>query len=167
MISSPAMGASSGELAMRPLPAVLLDLYDALATGKLTLKRGRVSKTVDLLDGNPISATSTPRDETLGHFLVSSGVITEDQHRAAVAHAAHGTHKLGDSLVALGTLTIAQLITQLARQARHKLVAALRWPQGVWRFDPCEQPVDSRQLRMVDVVLEGLRETAARMQALS
>lgn len=73
---------------MRPLPAVLLDLHEHLATGKLTLMRGRLSKTVDLVNGNPVSSTSTPRDETLGHFLVNSGVITEEEHKRAVARAA-------------------------------------------------------------------------------
>ncbi|HEY5933067.1 MAG TPA: hypothetical protein VIU61_00445, partial [Kofleriaceae bacterium] len=81
------MVSRSGELAMRPLPAVLLDLHEDLATGKLILKRGRVSKTVDLVNGNPVSTASTPRDETLGHFLVNSGIISEDQHREAVARA--------------------------------------------------------------------------------
>ena len=145
---------------MRPLPAVLLDLYDDQATGKLVLKRGRVSKTVDLVDGNPVSTSSTPRDETLGHFLVSGGVITEDQHRAAVTHASRSGHKLGESLVALRTLTIEQLIDQLARQARHKLVQALRWPQGAWRFDSTTEAAEGQQLHMVEVVLDGLRETA-------
>jgi len=154
------MGVWSGELAMRPLPAVLLDLYDELATGKLMLKRGRVSKTVDLVNGNPVSTTSTPRDETLGHFLVSGGVISEDQHRAGVAHAARADVKLGEALVALQILSVEQLINQLGRQARHKLVQALRWPQGAWRFDATAEPVEGIQLRMVEVVLEGLRETA-------
>jgi len=153
------MAVWSGELAMRPLPAVLLDLYDDAATGKLVLKRGRVSKTVDLVDGNPVSTSSTPRDETLGHFLVSGGVITEDQHRAAVAHAARAGVRLGEALVALQTLSVEQLIDQLGRQARHKLVQALRWPQGAWRFDATEA-AEGIQLRMVEVVLDGLRETA-------
>src|SRR5688500_323118 len=134
----------SGELAMRPLPAVLLDLYDELATGKLVLKRGRVSKTVDLVNGNPVSTSSTPRDETLGHFLVSGGVISEDQHRTAVGHAARAGIKLGEALVALQTLSVVQLIDQLGRQARHKIVQALRWPQGAWRFDASEA-VDGMQ----------------------
>jgi len=159
---------------MRPLPAVLLDLYDDAATGKLVLKRGRVSKTVDLVDGNPVSTSSTPRDETLGHFLVSGGVITEDQHRLAVAHAARASMKLGEALVALQLLSVEQLIDQLGRQARHKLVQALRWPQGAWRFDASTEAVDGIQLRMVEVVLDGLRETAvedldrlARLDAMS
>src|SRR5262249_21772226 len=118
-------------------------------------------KTVDLVGGNPVSMSSSPRDETLGHFLVAGGVISEDEHRAAVAHAARAGIKLGEALVALRNLTVEQLIDQLARQARHKLVQALRWPQGAWRFDAGVEPEDGIQLRMIEVVLEGLRETAA------
>src|SRR3954470_15145855 len=128
------MSSRSGELAMRPLPAVLLDLHEDLATGSLILKRGRVSKTVELVNGNPVSTASTPRDETLGHFLVSSGVITEEQHRTSVARASDKGGKLGEALVAMGVLGLEQLIEQLGKQARHKLVQALRWPQGAWRF---------------------------------
>jgi tetratricopeptide (TPR) repeat protein len=154
------MQARSGELAMRPLPAVLLDLHEDIVSGKLTLRRGRVSKTVDLFNGNPVSTASTPRDETLGHFLVSSGVITEEQHRQAVQRAATIGGKLGEALVAMSVLTTEQLIDQLGRQARHKLVQALRWPQGAWRFEEANEPVAGMQLRMVEVVLGGLRETA-------
>src|SRR5258706_1345910 len=154
------MASRSGELAMRPLPAVLLDLHEDLATGKLTLKRGRVAKTVDLVNGNPVSTALTPRDETLGHFLVSSGVITEDQHYSAVQRASTVGGKLGEALVGLQILTVEQLIDQLGRQARHKLVQALRWPQGAWRFDETYEPVEGVALRMLDVVFGGLRETA-------
>ncbi|HTR51706.1 MAG TPA: DUF4388 domain-containing protein [Kofleriaceae bacterium] len=150
----------SGELAMRPLPAVLLDLHEELSTGRLSLRRGRVSKTADLVNGNPVSTASTPRDETLGHFLVTSGVISEEQHRAAVGRAATVGGKLGEALVALQILSIEQLVDQLGKQARHKLVQALRWPQGAWRFDPAGQAIEGIQLRMIDVVLGGLRETA-------
>ncbi|MBS1119658.1 MAG: response regulator receiver protein [Deltaproteobacteria bacterium] len=149
----------SGELAMRPLPAVLLDLHEELVTGKLTLKRGRVSKTVDLVSGNPVAAASTSREETLGHFLVSSGMITEEEHRHAVTHVAEFGGKLGAALVALQMLTPRQLIEQLAKQTRHKLVQALRWPQGAWRFDASNAAIEGMQLDMIEVVLSGLCET--------
>lgn len=145
---------------MRSLPAVLLDLHEDLATGRLTLRRGRVSKTVDLVNGNPVSTTSTPRDETLGHFLTSTGVITEDQHREAVQRAANQGQKLGEVLVAMGLLSVEQLIEQLGKQARHKLVQSLRWPQGAWRFEASSEAASGMQLRMIDVVFGGLKETA-------
>ncbi|MDX2093176.1 MAG: hypothetical protein SFX73_35360 [Kofleriaceae bacterium] len=154
------MGSRSGELATRSLPAVLLDLHEDLATGQLVLQRGRVSKSVDLVNGNPVSTASTPRDETLGHFLTSAGVISEEQHKAAVARTAEVGGKLGEALIALRMMSVEQLIDQLGRQARHKLVQALRWPQGAWRFDEAHEPIEGIQLRMVEVVLGGLRETA-------
>jgi tetratricopeptide (TPR) repeat protein len=138
----------------------LLDLHEDLATGQLVLQRGRVSKTVDLVNGNPVSTASTPRDETLGHFLTSAGVISEDQHKSAVARTAEVGGKLGEALIALRMMSVEQLIDQLGRQARHKLVQALRWPQGAWRFDEAHEPIEGIQLRMVEVVLGGLRETA-------
>jgi tetratricopeptide (TPR) repeat protein len=150
----------SGELAMRPLPAVLLDLHEDIVTGKLTLRRGRVSKSVDLVNGNPVSTASSPRDETLGHFLVSSGVITEDQHRQGVQRSVSTGGKLGEALVALQIVSVEQLIDLLGKQARHKLVQALRWPQGAWKFEELKEPVEGMQLRMLDVVFGGLRETA-------
>jgi len=145
---------------MRPLPAVLLDLHEDIVTGKLTLRRGRVSKSVDLVNGNPVSTASSPRDETLGHFLVSSGVITEEQHRQGVQRSVSSGGKLGEALVALQVLSVEQLIDLLGKQARHKLVQALRWPQGAWRFEELQEPVAGMQLRMLDVVFGGLRETA-------
>lgn len=145
---------------MRPLPAVLLDLHEDIVTGRLTLRRGRVSKSVDLLNGNPVSTASSPRDETLGHFLTSTGVISEEQHRAAVQRAAGSGGKLGEALVAMQVLSVEQLIEQLGKQARHKLVQALRWPQGAWRFEEDTSPIEGMQLRMIDVVLGGLKETA-------
>ena len=151
----------SGELATRPLPAVLLDLHEDIVTGRLTLRRGKIAKSIDLVNGNPVSTASTPRDETLGHFLVTSGVISEEQHREAVQRASAVGGKLGEALVSLQVLTVEQLIDQLGKQARHKLVQALRWPQGAWRFEEATAPVEGMQLRMIDVVLGGLRETAA------
>jgi DNA-binding response OmpR family regulator len=154
--------ARAGDLVFRSLAAVLLDLHDAGATGRLTLRRGRVVKTIDLAEGNPVGAASSTRDETLGHFLVGAGVITEDQHKQAVQRAVERGEKFGEALVGMAMITPARLAEMLTAQVRHKLVSALRWPQGAWRFQPGEldEGRDGLRLRMVDVVLGGLRETS-------
>jgi len=162
----PELGPRTGDLAMRPLPAVLLDLHESAVTGRLLLRRGRVAKTIDLYEGDVAGAASSARDETLGHFLVGSGIITDEQHRAAVARAAHSHEKIGAVLVAMGLLDRERLAIQLAAQARHKLVQALRWTQGAWRFEPRSTegmvaPAGAR-LRLIDIVLTGLRDTFAR-----
>ena len=158
----------SGELALRRLPAVLLDLRDDKASGRLTIRRGRISKLIDLLDGDPVSATSSAREETLGHFLTSTGVITPELHRTAVHRAAQDGVRVGDALIAMGVLDLKKLAEQLTNQTRHKLIQALRWPQGAWRFDPGTPNLAGGAVKidMVDVVLSGLRDTVAEVDAL-
>ncbi|HTJ43038.1 MAG TPA: response regulator [Kofleriaceae bacterium] len=160
----PELGPRSGDFAMRALPAILLDLHESGVTGRLLLRRARVAKTIDLAGGDLVGAQSSARDETLGHFLVGSGVITDEQHRSAVARAAQKREKIGEALLAMGVLTPAKLAEQLAAQARHKLVQALRWPQGMWRFEPQQIPPEDQvaRLKMIDVVLTGLRDTFER-----
>jgi tetratricopeptide (TPR) repeat protein len=153
----------SGELATQRLPGLLLDLNEQRATGTLALRRSGVVKTMELVVGEPVRVTSSLRDETLGHFLVRGGVISEAQHRDAVTRAARGSARLGETLVAMGVLRDEQLHQQLTLQDRHKLIATLRWPQGTWRFTPTTAPPSTaaRALSMIDVVLTGLRDSGA------
>jgi DNA-binding response OmpR family regulator/tetratricopeptide (TPR) repeat protein len=151
----------SGDLAFRSLAAILLDLHEGGATGRLTLRRGRVVKTIDLAEGNAVGAASSTRDETLGHFLVGAGIITDDQHKQAVQRAVERGEKFGEALVEMKMITPARLAEMLTAQVRHKLVSALRWPQGAWRFAPgaIDDSRDGLRLRMVDLVLTGMHET--------
>jgi tetratricopeptide (TPR) repeat protein len=144
---------------MRPLPALLLDFNEEFANGRLKIRRGKVVKQFDLVNGNPMSAASTPRDETLGHFLVANGVITDAVHHDGVARAAASGGRLGETLVSMGALSLESLFEQLRRQARYKLISALRWPQGTWVFDANAGAVGGMALRMTEVVLLGLKET--------
>lgn len=155
---------TGGDLTERPLAAVLLDLWEAEATGRLSLRRGRVTKEVELLVGHPRSVASNVRDETLGHFLMARGVISREQHDRAIQMAADKRQKLGAALLSIGALTTSELIAQLTAQARFKLMRALRWPDGTWSFRPSKQPqMDFRGevLEMLSVVMRGLRRTAS------
>jgi CheY-like chemotaxis protein len=155
---------SQGDIADRCMAAVLLDLVDARATGKLHLERGRITKVVDLAFGHPTNVTTSVRDELLGHFLAKRGLIDADQHSKAVEHAAQNKLRIGEALIALGALTPEQLLDQLTAQVKHKLTRTLRWPDGAWRFEPhadapsapVGHPIDT-----IALVVTGLRETAA------
>lgn len=149
-----------GDLELRPLPAVLLDLHDVRATGRFLVRRDRVAKTVDLLDGQLV--TGTGRDESLGHYLVASGVITTAQHQSAVAQSAPSSGRtLGDALIAMGLLTPATLLEQLAAQTRFRLLSPLRWTVGAWRFEPRAIDATGQLLAVPETVLTGLRDTAS------
>ncbi len=150
----------AGDLELRPLPAVLLDLHDAHATGRFLVRRDRVVKTVELVDGSLLTATG--RDETLGHFLVASGVISTAQHQTAVGLCAPSTGRtIGDALVAMGLLTPDKLIDQLAAQTRYRLLSPMRWPVGAWRFEARQIEPSGLLLSIPETVLTGLRDTAS------
>ena len=135
---------SSGSLAERSLPAVLLDFLEAKATGHLTLKRGRITKVVELVVGHPFSVSSTARDETLGYFLVAFGVITADQHMRAVKRAAAKKERVSNALVTLGYVSPEDMVACLTMHTCYRLTQSLRWPDGSWSFQPKETPPGSR-----------------------
>jgi CheY-like chemotaxis protein len=164
--ASPATAARAlpgrGELRDRPLPALLLDLLEAEATGRLWLRRGRVAKTCDLLCGHPVSAASNARDETLGHYLVARGVIDQPVHERAVRLAAARKEKLGQILIEHRLLTPESLVEHLTGQIRFKIVQSLRWPDGVWRFERTQEPPPGARGNAIDatrLILDGLRDT--------
>ncbi|MEZ4403165.1 MAG: tetratricopeptide repeat protein [Kofleriaceae bacterium] len=148
----------AGDLELRALPAVLLDLYEAEATGRFLVRRDRVVKTVELFQGALVAGTG--RDETLGHFLVASGVISTAQHQAALAAAGSGAG-VADALIAAGLLTPAGLGEQLAAQLRYRLLSPLRWAVGAWRFEARNQAPEGLILPIPEVVVAGLRDTAS------
>lgn len=161
-----------GDLAERPLPAVLIDLLEERASGRLHLQRGRVRKSVELLVGHPRSVASTARDETLGHFLTAFGVLTEDQVKYAVAQAAETKHKLSDVIVGMGLLSPEQMVQRLTMLTAYRLAQSLRWPDGDWRFEPGMSPngligglaggsAGGNPVDMIAVVLQGLAYTAS------
>ena len=152
---------SGGELAERRLPAVLLDVVESRETGVLELTRGKIHKSVVISGGHPVAVQSNAREETLGQFLRGQGVISAEHHAEAIRRAASSRRRIGEVLVELGALHETQLLEALAAQVRFKLVRSLRWPDGIWRFEPQRQiaaaagaPID-----VVDLILRGLRET--------
>ncbi|MBK9036394.1 MAG: hypothetical protein IPL61_34960 [Myxococcales bacterium] len=149
----------AGDLELRPLPAVLLDLHDAGATGRFLVRRDRVVKTVDLCEGQLVATTG--RDETLGHFLVASGAITTAQHQAAVADAHAAGRGVGEALIKAGLLTPESLLEQLSAQTRYRLLSPLRWTVGAWRFEARPLAPEGPLLPIPETVLAGLRDTSS------
>lgn len=150
----------AGDLELRPLPAVLLDLHDVRATGRFLVRRERVVKTLDLIEGDLVAAPT--HDETLGHFLVAAGVINPAQHRDAVNTATSRHIPVGVALIELGLLTPDRLAEQLSAQTRYRLLSPLRWMDGAWRFESRELHVDGHtRLPTPETVLGGLRDTSS------
>jgi CheY-like chemotaxis protein/tetratricopeptide (TPR) repeat protein len=153
---------NSGTLDERGPAPLILDLANAKATGTLTLTRGEVRKELFLAHGTPIGSRSNVRGETLGHFLIARGVLTEAQHRAALARSHERNERLGRVLIELGHLDEEGLLKNLAAQMRARIVSTLRWRSGKWLFTTAEPPPDLLQTPVdaARLVLAGLGKTA-------
>jgi CheY-like chemotaxis protein len=161
---SASVEARTGHLGERPLPAVLFDLLEAQATGELTLRRGRIEKRIELIVGHPLSVWSSAREEALGAFLLSLGIIRESDLKRALQWAARRKGKVSEALIALGIITPEDMVAHITMHTCHKLVQTLRWRDGVWRFEPHEHPSAGQHgnpIDMVPLVLQGLRLTTA------
>ena len=160
----PAPIAPTGDLASRPLPALLFDLLEAQSTGRLRLRRGRVEKRIELVVGHPLSVWSSAREEAFGAFLVGVGKLTAAELRRAVTWAADRKRKVSDALTALGIMTPESMVTHLTMHTCHKLVQTLRWSSGRWQFEPRTQShlgVRGNPIDLTPLVLQGLSRTAS------
>lgn len=156
--------AQSGDLSERPLPALLFDLLEAQATGELTLRRGRIEKRIEIIVGHPLSVWSSAREEALGAFLVSLGIIRESDLKRALQWAARRKDKVSEALITLGLVTPENMVSHLTMHTCHKLVQTLRWPDGTWRFQPHRQSPSGPRgnpIDMIPLVLQGLRHTTS------
>jgi len=163
--SAPVIEATTdeGDLSTRPLAAVLLDLLDSHATGNLVIRRARVTKTIGLLFGHPVSARSSVRDETLGHFLVARNVITDVDHATAIRTASATGKRMGEALIEMGVLNPEELVDHLSEQVRHKVIQSLRWPDGAWSFQPTADIANAPANSSIDtlrLLCTGLSQTA-------
>ena len=152
----------SGELAVRRLAAVLLDLVEEGDSGLLHICRGKISKRISISKGIPVGVRSSARDEALGQFLLSQGLINRRAHHDAIRSVATSKKRIGEVLVELGAITEPQLAIALSAQVRFKLIRSLRWPDGQWRFEPRMDVGDGAgdRIDVVGLVVSGLKESA-------
>ena len=72
----PLLPGVSGALERIPFPLVLHHLHGMRASGVLHLTCGKKRKWIQLREGYPLAVRSNMIQETLGHFLVRNGRIT-------------------------------------------------------------------------------------------
>ena len=114
------------------------------------------------MHGTPVNVTSNLRTETLGHFLVSRGILDDARHQQALKRAQESKERLGQALVELGFITDAELMKQLGAQMRAKITNVLRWKDGDWMLTPGPPPASPLQtpVEAPRAVFYGLQKTA-------
>jgi hypothetical protein len=148
-----------GSLAASDFPDLVQALYACHATGKLTLTRGGVGKSVVLENGCLVFASSSSVDDRLGELLLRRRRITLRQLTEAGQAVAPGK-RLGALLVEQGVLTPKELVRAVVEHTQEVIYSLFSWREGRYRFEA--GPEASREaitLKMStpDIIMEGIQ----------
>jgi tetratricopeptide (TPR) repeat protein len=125
-----------GSLAETPVPALLVGLHRDAFGGRLTLRRGRVSKRFDWRAGAPVTVASRLPAEQLCEILAADGALRpEARSRVEQTVAARGCSEL-QALASLGLTTPRTVVLALAEQLRRSLRDCLTWREGEFGLEP-------------------------------
>ena len=127
-----------GKLSARCPATLMFDAMETQASGQLTLRRGRVTKTIIFVLGSPVAAESNVRNESLSHYLVVKHILDEQQHARLLSVAKRDNASVMQTLVSLGWLSEEDVLRHYTALVKIRIINSLRWGDGSFRFDPGE-----------------------------
>ena len=124
------------DLAKTPLAEVLETVRRYRVPGVITVARQGVEKKIFLWHGDVIFATSSDRFDSLGHYLLKCGLISQDQFVESSRRlvAAGGAKRLGDVLLEMGLLDAERLRTIVLEQVNAIVTELFEWEEGQVSF---------------------------------
>lgn len=149
-----------GDLRRIQIADVLSFVSMIRGSGKLSLKQGRLERTLHWLDGEIIFATSNSPDHTLGQFLLRNGKITQEQYdESAQRVGPHMRH--GKALVQMGAISPNDLWWGLKNQALEIIYSLFAWNEGSFTFQETgEEALNERIVLTINTpsaIMEGIR----------
>lgn len=152
--------AITGNLKTMNLAELLQWLANGQQTGTLIISDGSVEKRIYLDDGKIVSSSSTDPTGFLGHFLVSKGVISEEQLAAAIEEQETNGGMLGEILVASEALDQQTLDHMLRLKAEENICDLFAWEDGDFEFLDGELPdyeLVPVSANVTGLIMEGMR----------
>jgi hypothetical protein len=149
-----------GNLRTMQLEELLQWLSQSKKNGTLEIVHGQTEKKIFFKDGLILSSASNKREEYLGHFLVSHGLITEGQLNRAIEAQEQSRMLLGMILVNNGAIAEKDLARMLRLKAEESIYDVFSWSEGDFRFLDDILP-DSAMVPMrmdvTGIVMEGVQ----------
>jgi hypothetical protein len=152
--------AITGNLETMSLAELLQWLANGRQTGTLIVNYGSVEKKIFLRDGAVLSSSSSDPRGYLGHFLVSKGVISEDDLAKAMAIQTEQGMLLGEILVEGGAVEQEMLDHMLRLNAEENIYDLFAWEEGHFDFLDDELPeyeLVPMSASITGLVMEGMR----------
>ena len=149
-----------GNLRTMQLEELLQWLSQSKKNGTLEIVHGQTEKKIFFKDGLILSSASNKREEYLGQFLVSHGLITEGQLNRAIEAQEQSRMLLGMILVNNGAIAEKDLARMLRLKAEESIYDVFSWSEGDFRFLDDVLP-DSAMVPMrmdvTGIVMEGVQ----------
>ena len=161
---TPTMRGLMGTFALMPLQDLVEFLVRRKASGTLTCERGTVRKTIHLLEGMAVGASSNDPREYLGQLLTNFGHISEEELNKAFETQVETKIRLGQVLTMVGLVTPRVITETLAIKIRETLLDALLWDSGVFFVDDSPPPSPDElaaQVPLAEIVREAEFRTTA------
>ncbi|MFC1641103.1 serine/threonine protein kinase [Myxococcota bacterium] len=120
-------------LADTALSAVLARVRRDRETGALFVQRrdhARPRREVYVSGGRLLHVAASERDELLGEYLVRRGVLDREQLELALREIAHEGGRLGDTLVAMGSVTAVDVFRAIRDLGRDRVATICSWREG-------------------------------------
>lgn len=122
--------------------------------------RDGVVKQVYIKEGNVIHATSTDRDDSLGSYLRSSGMLSPEAYLETMREREQTNKRYGVLLIEKGVLSPAEIHRAIRKQTESIVFSLFSWEEGRVRFsigDFRESDTVRIQLPMRQVILQGIK----------
>jgi hypothetical protein len=104
------------------------------STGTLQIRRSQILKMIFFEKGRIISSSSSDPKDYLGHFLVSQGIITEDELRIAMEIQRSSKMMLGKILVMGGKVREDEMVRYLQMKTEETIYTLFLWEEGEFTF---------------------------------
>lgn len=145
-----------GELRETPYRLLLLAIGLGEKTAVLRLRRNQLRKDVLFESGAAVDCHSNIATETIGRFLVSSGRLSEEDHRAALQMSASRQVHIEEVLTERQLLTPSELYRALQQSLGRKLLEPFSWTSGTWEISYDMPPTQSAlRVRVPQLLVTG------------
>lgn len=124
----------SGNLRTMPFSDLLQFLNSNTNTGTLQIRKKQILKMIYFEKGAIISSSSSDPREYLGHFLVSQGLINEEELRIAMDVQRNSKMLLGKILVMGGKVSEDEMTRLLRLKSEETVYSLFLWDEGDFTF---------------------------------
>ena len=156
----------SGNFETFNLNSIFQLLSDDQKTGVLKVKNEDREIRIYLKDGEIIYATGSQKNDRLGYFLKSSGVVSEEKLQTALKKCKAEKKALGKILIEQGILTSQRLQEMLRRQIEHLIFNLFLWDRGEFEYNDAAINVKGMVVAKINVV-SLLLEASRRIDEIS